>query len=85
MFLFGGPYRIRTGDLLHAMQALYQLSQRPSKVALAIVANLSPTFKSEANSLGNLRYHWQRPALAHGCEIHPGQAQSSKSDPGDRT
>ena len=23
---FGGPYRVRTGDLLHAMQALYQLS-----------------------------------------------------------
>ncbi len=22
----GGEYRIRTGDLLHAMQALYQLS-----------------------------------------------------------
>ncbi len=23
---YGGEYRIRTGDLLHAMQALYQLS-----------------------------------------------------------
>ena len=23
---FGGEYRVRTGDLLHAMQALYQLS-----------------------------------------------------------
>lgn len=44
-FSFGGPYRIRTGDLLHAMEALYQLSQRPS---WNYYTNLINSFKPNA-------------------------------------
>ena len=33
--LFGGDYRDRTGDLLHAMQALSQLSYTPRCAAVA--------------------------------------------------
>gem|GEM_PF-4746357 len=29
LWYFGGPYRDRTGDLFHAMEARYQLRQRP--------------------------------------------------------
>ena len=32
--LFGGDYRDRTGDLLHAMQALSQLSYTPERSAI---------------------------------------------------
>ncbi len=40
---FGGAKRDRTADLLHAMQALSQLSYGPVRIILAyqLVANLS--------------------------------------------
>ena len=42
--IFGGPYRVRTGDLFHAMEARYQLRQRPwfDLVDLARVELTSP-------------------------------------------
>jgi hypothetical protein len=55
---------IRTPDLLHAMQALYQLSYSPSRGgqrALSLAANATPVYKNSAALarayLLNLRGH----------------------------
>gem|GEM_PF-2549770 len=40
--LFGGDKRSRTADLLHAMQALYQLSYTPSDLERARIIVMPP-------------------------------------------
>ncbi len=37
---FGGPGRVRTDDLFHAMEARSQLRHRPSRVGAAIARDL---------------------------------------------
>lgn len=40
-FLFGGEYEARTRDLLHAMQALSQLSYAPDSLQMVLYKSLS--------------------------------------------
>ncbi len=42
---WGGATGIRTPDLLHAMQALYQLSYSPSAAATRTADGASPVYK----------------------------------------
>ena len=53
-----GPYRIWTGDLLHAMETLYQLSQRPIGIGGQIDHNSVPPSTTCPSVDRAGRYHW---------------------------
>src|SRR5438552_19109725 len=56
----GGARRDRTADLLHAMQALSQLSYGPLRIAAPESAcghDAEPQFRADLKSLRRLRHH----------------------------